>query len=159
MLQIPGLGIKAWKHLLRYEKNQYICLMCYVPQHYISFETAKLKPQLFLNHFHIQLAQTGARQFGSRAIYTVPCLGMDLVILIFFCAHVLCLHCEDSGKERERGGKKTSLTEAQSIISQVFDWSDCKRSRQFPRAPGLRRAGISQEQNPIQQKWRNSSFE
>lgn len=40
-------------------------------------------------------------------------------------------------RERERGGekkKKTSLTEAQSIISQVFDWSDCKRSRQFPRA-------------------------
>lgn len=57
---------------------------------------------------------------------------------LFFCAYALCLHCEDSGKrERGREGekkKKTSLTEAQSIISQVFDWSDCKRSRQFPRA-------------------------
>ena len=112
---------------------------CYVLQHYISLGTAKLKPQQFFNHFHIYLAQTGARQFGSRTIYTVPCLGMDLVILIFF----LCL-CSLSPlwrlrEEREGGGKKkkkkkTSLTEAQSIISQVFDWSDCKRSRQFPRA-------------------------
>lgn len=122
MLQILHLGIEVWKHLLKYEKDKNICLCvfhCYVLQHYISIGTAKLKPQLFLNHFHIHLAQTGARQFGSQTIYTVPCLGMDLVILIFFCVYVLCLHCEDSGKERER--KKTSLTEAQSIISQVFD--------------------------------------
>lgn len=109
---------------------------CYVLQYYISLGTAKLKPQLFLNHFHIELAQTRARQFGSQAIYTVPCLGMDLVILIFFCAYAL-LSPLWRLRERERGRekkKKTSLTEAQSIISQVFDWSDCKRSRQFPRA-------------------------
>lgn len=62
-------------------------------------------------------------------------------------------------EEEEEEGKKTSLTEAQSIISQVFDWSDCKRSRQFPRALDEDVAGISHEQNPIQQKWRNSSFE
>lgn len=80
----------------------------------------------------------GQGNLAPRTIYTVPCLWMDLVILIFFfCAYALCLHCEDSWKKRERereGGKKTSLTEAQSIISQVFDWSDCKRSRRFPRA-------------------------
>lgn len=35
-------------------------------------------------------------------------------------------------KEKGEKNKKTSLTEAQSIISQVFDWSDCKWSWQFP---------------------------
>lgn len=91
--------------------------MCNVLQHCISLGTAKLKPQLFLNHFHIHLAQTGARQFGSWTIYAVPCLGMDLVILIFFCAHALCLHCEDSGKEREGEGRKKQVWPKPSQLS------------------------------------------
>lgn len=52
---------------------------------------------------------------------------------LFFVPTVFVSIVKTQGK-RERRGKKTSLTEAQSIISQVFDWSDCKRSRRFPRA-------------------------
>lgn len=64
-----------------------------------------LKPELRLNSFQIYLSWTGARQFGSQSICAVPCLGMDLAILIFFCAHVLCVHCEDSEIERKREGE------------------------------------------------------
>lgn len=94
-----------------------------VLQHYVFFRIAKLKPETVLSHTD----QRREKQFSSRTNYTVPCLGMDLVILIFFCACALCLYCEDSEnrvrKRRRWGrrGKKTSLTEAQSIISQVFD--------------------------------------
>lgn len=75
---------------------------CYVLQQYISLGTAKLKPQLFLNHFHIHPAQTGARQFGSRNIYTVPCLGMDLVILIFFFVPMLFVSIVKTQGKREK---------------------------------------------------------
>lgn len=107
----------------------------------------------------------GQGNLAPPTIYTVPGPWMDLVILIFFCVPMVFVSIvktrgkRDSQWKRERRGKKTSLTEAQSIISQVFDWSDCKRSRRFPRAMDWAAAGISQEQNPIQQKWRNSSFE
>jgi len=126
MLQVLGLGIEVWKHLLRNEEDNTFVYVCFtlVLQNHIPLGTAKLKPQLSLSHVHILLAQTGARQFGTRTIYTVPCLGMDLVILIFFlclCSLSPLSRLRERARGIEREGEKTSLTEAQSIISQVFD--------------------------------------
>lgn len=137
MLQVLALGIEVWKHLLGYKKDNTFVYVFFTATFSNTTSPRGLPSS---NHncsstiFTFTWPRLGQGNLAPRTIYTVPCLWMDLVILIFFCAYALCLHCEDSGKEREREGKKTSLTEAQSIISQVFDWSDCKRSRQFPRA-------------------------
>lgn len=64
-------------------------------------------------------AQSWARQFGSRAIYTVPCLGMDLVILIFFfflCLSSLSLLWRLRNRETEReGGGGTKKTKKKKV--------------------------------------------
>lgn len=135
VLQILHLGIEVWKRLLRYEKDKtFVCvfpLLCSPALH--LHRDCQAQATTVPQPFHIHLAQTGARQFGSQTIHTVPCLGMDLVILIFFFVPTFFVSIVKTQGKRARG-KKTSLTEAQSIISQVFDWSDCKRSRRFPRA-------------------------
>lgn len=109
--------------------NTFVCVALSLFFYFTAFPrgASELKPQLFLSHSHIHLAQTRARQFGfSYHLYSGWSVNgfSDSDLFFCVCADGLCLHCEDLGKEREReegGKKKTSLTEAQSIISQVFD--------------------------------------
>lgn len=68
-------------------------------------------------------------------IFRQTCWVAELWSIFFLCLCSLSplSRLRERARGIEREGEKTSLTEAQSIISQVFDWSDCKRSRQFPR--------------------------
>lgn len=118
-----GLPIGVWKHLFRNEGDNTFVYVCFtaVLSSYISSGTAKLEPHPFPQPFSHSLCPDWGKALG---LYTVPCLGMDLVILIFFFVPMLFVSIvKTQGKRaKERGRKKkTSLTEAQSIISQVFD--------------------------------------
>lgn len=112
MLQVLGLGIEVWKHLLGYKKDNTFVYVFFTATFSNTTSPRGLPSS---NHncsstiFTFTWPRLGQGNLAPRTIYTVPCLWMDLVILIFFCAYALCLHCEDSGKEREREGKKNKF--------------------------------------------------
>lgn len=121
---VTGLRFRkeVWKHLLWYKNTMHVpyVFFCCVLNHYISFRIAKLEPQTVtqpLSHTD----QRQEKQFSSRTNYTVPCLGMDLVILIFFCACSLCLYCEDLEIEweREAGGGEEKKKQVWPKFSQL----------------------------------------
>lgn len=109
MLQVLGLGIEVWKHLLGYKKDNTFVYVFFTATFSNTTSPRGLPSS---NHncsstiFTFTWPRLGQGNLATRTIYTVPCLWMDLVILIFF----LCL-CSLSPlwrlreRERERGKK------------------------------------------------------
>lgn len=113
MLQVLGLGIEVWKHLLGYKKDN---TFVYVFLTATFSNTTSSRGLPSSNHncsstiFTFTWPRLGQGNLAPRTTYTVPCLWMDLVILIFFlCRCSLSPLWRLREREREREGKKNKF--------------------------------------------------